>query len=83
MRINRELRLYLGFEASETLVLQHGFGHMRLCSQPTWHLLNRTPAKDTYLLPPIMLPPYHLRVTFVVLHKQDSLFILIIWFFHI
>lgn len=81
MRINRELSLYLGFEANETLSPQHGSCHMGLCSQPTWHLLHSTPAKDTHLLPPIMLTPYLTHRSLLLSYTRHYLhyYALVIW----
>lgn len=82
MRINRELRLYLGFEASETLSPQHGSCHMRRCSQPTWHLFNSTPAKDTYLLPPIMVPPSLQHRSLLLSYTSEHNLVIMFFLFH-
>lgn len=81
MRINRELRLYLGTEVSETLLPQHGSSHMGQCSQPSWHLLNNTPAKDIYLLQQIVLPPSSANKSLMLSYTSKTIFTLMVLFF--
>lgn len=81
MRINREHRLYLAFEASEILSLQHGSCHMGPYSQPTWHLLRSTPANDTYLLPPMMLPPTQVTCHLLSFKSNTVSLLLCFWYF--
>lgn len=81
MRINREHRLYLAFEASEILSLQHGSCHMGPYSQPTWHLLRSTPANDTYLLPPMMLPPTQVTCHLLSFKSNTMSLLLCFWYF--